>query len=135
MFSYKTLKHPDQLFDVELKLYNAITLQQLIPSIDSPVIDQSFLIDPSQDKYIFGSIKYKRKEDARPLTTVTLRISSPNNVGGLNPRLESKDLVFEFVNSEIKSYFLIPLPAVAMDTSDDQAILNYKIIKAIAVER
>ena len=140
MFSYKILKNPEQFFDIELKLYNAVTLNQLIPSIEKPPVrviteknGQTSTVDFSGYKYIFGSIKYKHKEDVLPLTTVTLRISSPNNLAGLNPHLKDKDIVIECV-SESKIYFLIPIPPVAVDTSDDQAILKPTIIRAIGVK-
>ena len=128
------LAHPEEFFEVELRLYNATTLHELIPSAERPVPQSVklgegiYTLDHKNKKYLFGSIKYRRHEDIRGLTTVVLKIYSPNN-----PLLNQpvQETAVEGV-SDIKSYFLIHIDDAVMQTADEEAILKYKIVRATA---
>lgn len=162
---YSKLKKPEQLFKIELKMYNRQTLNELIHSIESLPLtqkgsleNQSMKIeginsrnsegligkvnlgssfdditelakqnwDHSQEKYIFGTIKYKNEFDYRVDTSVNLTIYSPNN-----PNLSVNNVFIRGIGTE-KVYFLVYAGSPVMNTSDGEAVLSYKIVEARA---
>jgi hypothetical protein len=138
MLSNRDLPDPESLFEVELQDYNAQTLSQLIPSAEQPLPRKVTLwggeatVEPSGAYYVFGSIRYKRAEDAVPEAKVSLRIYPPAASG-------SQKVFQDFVVTVIgdsKTYFLTSLfPAVLYTWNMDTAQpLRYKILKAQVIK-
>ena len=131
---YRQLPEPERLIEIELRLYNAVTLPQLIPSAETPVPQTYFnelagknlTFDGSSHKYIFGWIRYRRIEDVWPLTVVKFSVESPND-----PNLTNVLDTFKIQGvTHRKSYFLIPIPLSGGGKRDDEVILVGKILEA-----
>jgi len=83
-------------------------------------------LDGSQEKYIYGTIKYKDESDYRVDTLVRLTIYSSNN-----PNLHVNDVFIRGVGVR-ELYFLVYAGSPVMDTSDEEAVLNIEIVDASA---
>lgn len=137
---FRSQEHLDELFDVELKLYNAVTLHNLIPSaeVPSPLTFQDpadatrqETVDFSGNKYIFGFIRYKRADDVWRLAKVTFSIKSPNHY---NLTANLQPITIQGV-SDRKTYFLIPLNGVGSVMPDRDVVLKVQILKATGIPR
>ena len=135
MQGFLKMKDPEQRFEVELKLYNAVSLPTLLPSSQAPVPRTyanelvpggHFTRDGSDQKYIFGSIRYKSSEQPWGFTVVTLEITSPSD-----PQLTAElgPLTIQGVSTH-PTYFLLPAGSTLGPVPEEQIRLTYRIVRA-----
>ncbi len=132
----QTRRDAENLFEVEIKVYSVPTLHELIPSVETPppyqVPNRLFpgrvdTIDFSSNKYVFGSIRYKRPEDVWTLTSVTFKCTS--NDPELATRLDKVTIVGVVAH---KTYFLLPVNGLA-PVPDRDIVLTPTIIRVTGV--